>query len=113
MTPEQERKLDHLVSAVGTLSTHVLGYHDRLNRLERGHKLMKEWLRRLLDGPPPQGAAPRPTLPSLSDDSGSIEITGWGASTKFHGKWPVRFALGFLVSAAMLVLGYLGSKLSR
>jgi len=114
VTPEQERKLDRVLDTVSGLANQHLQAHERINALERKVKLLGQWLNRLLQGPPPEGAPPRPTLPSLSaEDSGSIEISAFGTSGKFTGKWPVRFALGLLLSAGMLVLGWISHALLR
>lgn len=114
MTPDQEQKLDLLVALVKSLGSNQATAHERLNKLERQVKLVKEWTRRIIVGPPPPGAAPRETLPSLSsEDSGSFEITGFGAGAKFRGQLPVRVAMGLLACAALIVVGYLARIVTR
>jgi hypothetical protein len=108
MTPEQERKIDSLISLVTNLTNAMSGVVERVNRLERGQKLLRAWVRKLISGPDPLDGPPRERLPTLNpDDSGSIEIKAFGQEAAFHGKAPVRVALVLIAIAVAVGAGVL------
>jgi len=110
MTPEQERKLDEAVRlgtethrTVSDLATHMLGLHERVNGLERGYRTLKSWARRIMAGED----RPREKMPTLNpDDSGSIELSAFGAKAKVAGALPVRFGIGLILLTLVGAAGY-------
>lgn len=84
---------------------------QRLARLERRYALMVTWLRVLIDERRVKPWSIRPPMPTLNpDDSGSIDVTGFGMGATFRGRWPVRAAI---VAMAIIVVGVAGALVGR
>lgn len=121
MTPEQEKKLDGLhdkvdglhkitVNLTDIITTHISDdakrfarHEDMLQRVRKWKAEVVEWMRGTRRG--------REKMTTINpDDSGSIDIGGFGSHLSLKGKWPVRFGLAVLI---VLIATASGTLLGR
>lgn len=85
------------------LTDEVLSLGQRVNRLEHWRRELKDWWGR--QHPTRRHDDMREPMPTLNPDD-SIKVRAFGAEATFKGVVPVRIAMGVVLLAGVLALGY-------